>query len=599
MSLLTLIGAPARRKKTPDVSFAAEEAPVVMALPQTATPPPPARDLIDACELIEAELDSANAACRRQSVLAATRAAAVVGEVQALGRESADVAESARQVSQNVAAVAAAGEELSAAGREIAAQAARSSGIARQAVTTSDEAAQAVATLGDAAQAIGSVVKSIAAIASRTNLLALNATIEAARAGEAGRGFAVVAAEVKELSRQTAAAAADVTTRITTMQSATAGSVSAMQGVAQAVRTIDAANAAVAAAIDEQEATLREIAERLQGASGSTGHVAETIEQVARRSAVLGQLTHEAEADRQMTDRGADELRGNVGLVLRRVTSLGADWNAQVPVLAPARLTAGAWSDNVMVLELSMQAALVRVPPEAASAMSGLKEGSAMELDIPAVGKLAGTLAAASDGRLFITLTCPDPAMAACLDQFLTRARADDARFVDAAKDTASRIGASLDQAIAAGTLSPAAPFDSSYKPVSGSDPAQFTTSFTEPADRLMRPFLDSALTFDPSVIGVFAVDRNGYAPTHNAKVSQPQRSGDTAWNAKHCRNRRLFDDRAGLAAGRSTRGSMLQSYERDMGNGERMMIKEADAPISVGGRHWGALRIMFRNPQA
>jgi hypothetical protein len=29
------------------------------------------------------------------------------------------------------------------------------------------------------------------------------------------------------------------------------------------------------------------------------------------------------------------------------------------------------------------------------------------------------------------------------------------------------------------------------------------------------------------------------------------------------------------------------------------MMIKEADAPITVGGRHWGALRIMFRNPQA
>jgi hypothetical protein len=600
MSLLTIIGAPARRQKTPTGRLAGHEEPVLAVLPQVVTlPPAPPRDLIDACELIEAELDSANAACRRQSKLAATRARAVVEEVQAMSRESADVAEAARQVSQNVAAVAAAGEELSAAGREIAAQAARSSGIARQAVSASDEAAQAVATLGEAAQAIGSVVKSIAAIASRTNLLALNATIEAARAGEAGRGFAVVAAEVKELSRQTAAAAADVTNRIHTMQSATAGSVTAMQGVAGAVRNIDSANAAVAAAVDEQEATLREIAERLQSASGNTGHVAGTIEQVARRGALLGQLTDETEADRQLTDRRADELRGNVSLVLRRVTSLGPNWNAQVPVLAPARLTAARRSDEVMILELSPEAALVRVPPEATSAVSQLAEGSVLDVDLPEVGKLAGTLVAASDGRLLIALKVADPAVAARLDQFLARARAEDDRFVAAARDTASRIGASLDQAIAAGTLSSSAPFDSYYKLVPDSDPAQFTTSFTAPADRLMRPFLDSALAFDRNVIGVLAVDRNGYAPTHNTNVSQAQRAGDAAWNAKHCRNRRLFDDRAGLAAGRSTRSSMLQSYERDMGGGDRMMIKEADAPIMVGGRHWGALRIMFRNAKA
>jgi len=592
MSLLTMIGAPARRKTRPGGTFAAHDEPVVSAAAPV-PPVPPARDLIDACELIDAELDSANAACRRQSALAATRARAVVEEVQALSRESTGVAEAARQVSQNVAAVAAAGDQLSAASREIAAQAARSSGIARQAVTASDDAAQAVATLGEAAQAIGSVVKSIAAIASRTNLLALNATIEAARAGEAGRGFAVVAAEVKELSRQTAAAAADVTNRIHTMQSATAGSVSAMQGVAGAVRNIDAANAAVAAAVDEQEATLREIAERLQGASANTGHVAATIEQVAHRGAHLGQLTDETEAERQLTDRRADELRGNVSLVLRRVSSLGPRWNAQVPVLTPARLTSAAWSGDIMVLELSPEAALLRVPPEASWA-----EGGAMELDLQGVGRLSGTLAAGSDGRLLIAIARTESAVAARLDQFLARARAEDERFVAAAKETAARIGAALDQAIAAGTLSPAAPFDGSYKPVPGSDPAQFTTSFTEPADRLMQPILDSALRFDSNVIGVFAVDRNGYAPTHNARVSQPQRAGDAAWNAKHCRNRRLFDDRAGLAAGRSTRPSMLQSYERDMGGGERMMIKEADAPITIAGRHWGALRIMFGNAQ-
>jgi methyl-accepting chemotaxis protein len=87
----------------------------------------------------------------------------------------------------------------------------------------------------------------------------------------------------------------------------------------------------------------------------------------------------------------------------------------------------------------------------------------------------------------------------------------------------------------------------------------------------------------------------NGYLPTHNHRFSQPQRRGDPVWNAAHCRNRRIFDDRVGLAAGRSTRPFLLQSCRRDMGGGNFALMKDVSAPIFVQRRHWGGLRLAYR----
>ena len=101
-------------------------------------------------------------------------------------------------------------------------------------------------------------------------------------------------------------------------------------------------------------------------------------------------------------------------------------------------------------------------------------------------------------------------------------------------------------------------------------------------------------LAFDPRVVFCAAVDRNGYLPTHNAKFSQPQ-GRDPAWNMANSRNRRIFDDRVGLSAGRSTQPFLVQTYRRDMGNGKFAMMKDVSAPISVRGRHWGGLRLAYR----
>ena len=55
------------------------------------------------------------------------------------------------------------------------------------------------------------------------------------------------------------------------------------------------------------------------------------------------------------------------------------------------------------------------------------------------------------------------------------------------------------------------------------------------------------------------------------------------------------LNDPAGLAAGRNIRSYLIQSYARDMGNGQTIMMREIDVPIRVNGRHWGGFRTAYK----
>ena len=158
----------------------------------------------------------------------------------------------------------------------------------------------------------------------------------------------------------------------------------------------------------------------------------------------------------------------------------------------------------------------------------------------------------------------------------------------------AGEVGLLFEHAIKSGALSMADLFDEHYQPLPGTDPQQHMTRFTRHTDRLLPPIQEAMLGFDPRVTFCAAVDRNGYLPTHNHVFSQPQ-SSDPVWNAGNCRNRRIFNDRTGLAAGRNTKPFLLQTYRRDMGGGNYSLMKDLSAPITVDGRHWGGLRIGFK----
>ena len=172
--------------------------------------------------------------------------------------------------------------------------------------------------------------------------------------------------------------------------------------------------------------------------------------------------------------------------------------------------------------------------------------------------------------------------------------RSSDGKFIDHVIASAQEISEKFSQAVAEGAISRDDLFDRKYQPIGGTDPQQLMAKFTPLTDRLLPEILEKALDLDPRVVFSAAVDTNGYLPTHNKKFSHPP-SADPVWNMANCRNRRIFDDRVGLKAGRSTGAFLLQVYRRDMGGGEFVLMKDLSAPIKVEGRHWGGLRLAYK----
>ena len=395
-------------------------------------------------------------------------------------------------------------------------------------------------------------------------------------------------------------------------RTALGATVDARQTVASGQTRIDAALSDVTT-LANQVALFGERIEALTQALGKVARAAGDIDAIARTTNLLA-LNASIEAARagaagrgfmvvaqevkQLSGRTQDATRlieANLADLTREITAIADTGRAAADSAGKVRREAGHVSrvmaeiDTAVLAIADRQDEITRCTESVASQVTATEDGCH--------GIGAGVTQAA--GRLSAAKTSLSGLVDASERLVASTARLGvetvDTPYIEAVKEAAAQISALFDIEVAEGRISLRDMFDQDYRPIPGSDPQQMLAAFTAMTDRVLPAVQEPLLQLSTDVVFCAAVDVNGYLPTHNRKFSLPQRPGDPSWNAANCRNRRIFADRVGLGAGRSTRPFYLQSYRRDMGGGTFALMKDVSAPIYVNGRHWGGLRLAYR----
>jgi methyl-accepting chemotaxis protein len=169
-----------------------------------------------------------------------------------------------------------------------------------------------------------------------------------------------------------------------------------------------------------------------------------------------------------------------------------------------------------------------------------------------------------------------------------------DAPLIRVVIDTAKQISKAFESAVERGEITVGQLMDEKYREIVGTNPKQYLTDYVAFTDRILPAIQDPVQKIDPRVVFCVAWAKGGYLPTHNPNYRLPQ-GPDPVWNNANCRNKRLFKDRAVKKVAANTKPFLLQTYRRDMGGGNFVLMKDVSSPVYVRGRHWGAFRMGFR----
>ena len=483
-----------------------------------------------------------------------------------------------------------AADEFTHSAQGIGSQVRDASKLADEAGAAAHEASLNMDRLRESSAAIGNVVNLIAQIARQTTLLALNSTIEAARAGAAGRGFAVVASEVKALAVQTQSATEEITKKIDALQRDAAGSVDAVHRISQAIAAIRPVFENVNGAVAEQNETTTKISDNAASASHfivSVGDSAAEIDGATREAEAHGESV--ARAGKAVT-MSTQKLKARCAVLLRHGEREDRRKSLRLPCSLKIEIQTARGAITAPVYEISLEGILIGGPDA-----ERLPLNESLNATLESVGACRIRLGERSKAGAQARFERPDAALSEKIEDQLWALHDENIEFVTRAMEAGAALTRIFEDAVVSTAISIDDMFDADYVEIPDTNPLQHRTRILNWADRALPPFQEAFLAKDPRMAFCVMIDRNGYLPVHNKIYSHPQRPGDVVWNTANSRNRRIFNDAAGLAAGRNLRPYLIQSYARDMGNGKTVMMREIDVPIRVNGRHWGGFRTAYK----
>ena len=506
--------------------------------------------------------------------------------LEAISTATAELSEQVGIAEANVHAFATATEQLAQSSTLISSQIHKANDLAIEAGEAASATGRQVERLQASSAEIGKVVTFISNIAKQTHLLALNASIEAARAGNAGRGFAVVANEVKALSAETQQAIAEITSKIEALRQDASESMAMLARIASVIGNVRPLFATVSASVEEQVATTAELSINASENSNFIGTVAQSVSRIRDAAGHARSDSAQIDASANLAADLAATLRNRLSILLvsteigdrRQSDRLPCDWNVTVRA-------AGVTAKTVTV-DVSEGGLLLKSADDL-----NLRVGESVYVDIPNTGSIPAQVVNQTELGIHCAFFNMSPDCASALKAKLDGVRADNREFIELAIGTAEKIGQAIEALIHSGQVTAEMMFDNRYESVPGTNPVQYHKPYVEALEQVLWPIQEPLLEADSRMVFCSAVDRNAYLPVHNKKYSHPQRPDDVEWNTANSRNKRIFDDRAGLSAARNTRPYLIQSYPRDMGGGNIVMMWEIDAPIRVLGRHWGGFR--------
>jgi len=577
------------RKRLPEPAAPAVEAAAPATTPE-ASAPSDSDSAKEILELLELELGAMIRQLERAAGSVAGGAEATATTLSTI-RQRTDALTGRTSAAQSTATTfSQAADKFTHSAQGIGAQVRDASKLADQASAAAREASLNVDRLRESSAAIGNVVNLIAQIAKQTTLLALNSTIEAARAGNAGRGFAVVASEVKALAVQTQSATEEITKKIEALQRDAAGSVDAVHRISQAIEAIRPVFENVNGAVAEQNETTSEMAENAASASHfivSVGNSAAEIDSATKEAEEHGESV--AKAGNAVT-MFAQKLKSRCAVLLRQGEREDGRKHERLPCHLKIEIQTPRGRVTAPVYEISMEGILISGPDA-----ERLPLKQSLQATLEGVGACRIRVQEYSKAGAQAQFEAPDAELVEKIEDRLWSIRDENTEFVTRALEAGAALTKIFEDAARSGAISIDDMFDTDYVEIPGSNPVQHRTKILAWADRALPPFQEAFLARDSRMAFAAMIDRNGYLPVHNKIYSHPQRAGDVAWNTANSRNRRIFNDPAGLAAGRNTRSYLIQSYARDMGNGKTVMMREIDVPIRVNGRHWGGFRTAYR----